>query len=216
MSAFGAIEIDPGRVPFQALVSSANKCIEGVPGFGFVLARPAALESARGNAQSLSLDLVAQWDYMEKSGQWRFTPPTHAVAAFLTALDLPEAEGGVAGRGAGYGANRDALVDEMRALGFETLLEARWLGPIIVTFVNPADPAFDFTRFYDAMKARGFIIYPGKLTKVDSFRLGCIGHLDAAVMRQAARAAGEALAEMGVKSAAPPPEALDERMKLTA
>ena len=115
---------------------------------------------------------------MEKTGQWRYTPPTHAVAAFLTALHAHEAEGGVPARGARYAANRDTLVTGMRGLGFETLLEDRWLSPIITTFFCPADPAFAFQPFYDGMKARGFIIYPGKLTQVDSFRLGHIGRME--------------------------------------
>ncbi len=214
MSAFGAIPVDPAEVPFEALVSSANKCIEGVPGFGFVLARTAAIIAAKGTCHSLSLDVHAQWEVMEKTGQWRFTPPTHAVAAFLEALRLHEAEGGVAGRGARYAGNRDVLVAGMRGLGFETLLDDRWLSPIIVTFFCPADPAFDFARFYDLMKARGFIIYPGKLTVVDSFRIGCIGRMDAHVMRAVVEAAGAALDQMGVASAAPPAAALEERKKL--
>ena len=152
-----------------------NKCIEGVPGFGFVIARKAMLEASNGNAQSLSLDLFDQWAAMKKTGQWRFTPPTHVVAAFMEALAQHRAEGGVAGRGVRYANNRDVMVAGMRDLGFETLLKDRWLSPIIVTFFCPTDPAFDFTRFYDAMKSRGFIIYPGKLTVVDSFRIGCIG-----------------------------------------
>ncbi len=216
MSSFGAIPLEPANLPFEALVSSANKCIEGVPGFGFVLARKAALEAARGNSHSLSLDLHDQWATMNKTGQWRFTPPTHVVAAFLTALDLHEAEGGVGARGARYARNRDVLVTGMRAQGFETLLPDTWLSPIITTFFCPADPAFSFAGFYAAMKARGFIIYPGKLTEVDSFRLGHIGQVDADVMRAVARAAGEALAEMGVTSAAPPAAAIDERKRLTA
>ena len=216
MSAFGAVDLDVGRIRYEAVVSSANKCIEGVPGFGFVLARRTELAAAKGNSHSLALDLHAQWDYMEKTGQWRFTPPTHVVAAFRKALDLHEAEGGVRARGARYAANRDAMVAGMRALGFETLLSDRWLSPIIVTFFNPADPAFDFNRFYDLMKADGFIIYPGKLTVVDSFRIGCIGRMDAAVMHDVVAAAGRALAAMGVSSAAPPARALEERAKLAA
>jgi 2-aminoethylphosphonate-pyruvate transaminase len=211
MSAFGAVPLDPVVTPFEAMVSSANKCIEGVPGFGFVLARKPVLERAAGNSHSLSLDVHAQWAAMEKTGQWRFTPPTHAVAAFLEALKAHAAEGGVAGRGARYRENRDVLVAEMRALGFETLLEDRWLSPIIVTFFCPAHPKFSFEAFYEAMKTRGFIIYPGKLTVADSFRIGCIGQVDAAVMRRVAAAAAEALAGMGVDSAAPPQSALAER-----
>ncbi len=216
MSSFGAIPLDPAQIPFEALVSSANKCIEGVPGFGFVIARKTALGTARGNSPSLSLDLHAQWAHMNKTGQWRFTPPTHVVAAFLAALSAHEAEGGIAGRGARYTDNRDTLVGEMRELGFETLLDNRWLSPIIVTFFCPADPAFSFGRFYELMKARGFIIYPGKLTEVDSFRIGCIGQMDMYVMCDVAIAAKQALGEMGVASAAPPDAALNERAKLLA
>ncbi len=216
MSAFGALPVEPGQIAFEALVSSANKCIEGVPGFGFVIARRDALLAAKGNSHSMALDLHAQWSHMEKTGQWRYTPPTHAVAAFLQALRAHQAEGGVAGRGARYTANRDALVKGMRAAGFETLLDDQWLSPIIVTFFCPADPAFAFDRFYDCMKARGFIIYPGKLTVVDSFRIGCIGQMDQQIMARVVAAARDSLAEMGVASAAPPALALQERAKLAA
>jgi 2-aminoethylphosphonate-pyruvate transaminase len=214
MSAFGALPLDVRDISYEAMVSSANKCIEGVPGFGFVIARKPELEVARGRSHSLSLDVHAQWDYLEKTGQWRFTPPTHVVAAFIEALRLHAAEGGVAGRGERYARNRDVLVAGMRRLGFETLLKDRWLSQIIVTFFNPAHTGFDFTRFYELMKARGFIIYPGKLTVADSFRIGCIGRMDAAVMRQVVKAAGDSLGEMGVDDAAPPAEALAERAKL--
>ncbi len=216
MSSFGAIPVEPAQMRYEALVSSANKCIEGVPGFGFLLARKKALEAAKGTAQSLSLDAHAQWQTMNATGQWRFTPPTHTVAAFLEALRAHEAEGGVAGRGARYARNRDVVVAGMRDLGFETLLADRWLSPIIVTFFCPADPAFSFARFYDLMKARGFIIYPGKLTRVDSFRIGCIGQLDEAVMTRVVDAARTALEEMGVRDASPPASALEERAKLAA
>ena len=215
MSAFGAVPIDSDKVEFEAMVSSANKCIEGVPGFGFVFAKLSALAEARGNCHSLSLDVEAQWRTMEKSGQWRFTPPTHVVAAFLVALEMHTAEGGVAGRSARYSNNRDIMVAGMRDLGFETLLDDRWLSPIIVTFFCPADPKFEFTKFYDQMKNSGYIIYPGKLTVVDSFRIGCIGHMDASVMEGVVSAAKEALAFMEVNDAAPPMAALMERERLS-
>lgn len=216
MSAFGAIDLDVNRIRYEAMVSSANKCIEGVPGFGFVIARKSELEKTKGNSHSLSLDVHAQWAAMVKTGQWRYTPPTHVVAAFLEALRIHADEGGVAARGARYTRNRDVMVAGMRELGFETLLKDRWLSPIIVTFFCPAHEKFDFDKFYDAMKAKGFIIYPGKLTVVDSFRVGCIGRMDEHVMRRVVEAAREALAEMGVDSAAPPAEAIAERAKLAA
>ncbi len=216
MSAFGALPFNANQLPFEAIVSSANKCIEGVPGFGFVIARKSVLAAAEGNSHSLSLDVHAQWAYMNRTGQWRFTPPTHVVAAFLEALRLHREEGGRAGRLARYERNRDTLVAGMRALGFETLLADRWLSPIIVTFFNPADPAFEFNAFYDAMKEQGYIIYPGKLTEVDSFRIGCIGQLDDEVMQGVVAAVDAALRQMGVSSALPPQAALDERAKLAA
>ena len=215
MSAFGAVPVDPEKIDFEAMVSSANKCIEGVPGFGFVFAKLSELEAAKGNCHSLSLDVEAQWSAMEKSGQWRFTPPTHVVAAFLTALEIHEEEGGVAGREARYTNNRDVMVRGMRDLGFETLLDERWLSPIIVTFFCPADRAFEFTKFYDLMKSEGYIIYPGKLTVVDSFRIGCIGRMDAHVMKGVVSAAKKALETMGVESAAPPEAAFMERQRLS-
>ena len=216
MSAFGAIPVEPDSIRFEALVSSANKCIEGVPGFGFVFARRSELEACAGNCHSLSLDVHAQWQVMETTGQWRFTPPTHAVAAFIEALKAHEAEGGVAARGGRYTRNRDCLVAGMRELGFETLLDDRWLSPIIVTFFCPADEAFEFERFYELMKQQGFIIYPGKLTIVDSFRVGCIGQMDEAVMRRVVAAASLSLKAMGVTSARPPETALKECQKLSA
>jgi 2-aminoethylphosphonate-pyruvate transaminase len=216
MSAFGALPLDVNEIRYEAMVSSANKCIEGVPGFGFVIARKSELEAAKGRSHSLSLDVHAQWAALEKTGQWRFTPPTHVVAAFLEALRMHEAEGGVAARGARYARNRDVMVAGMRGLGFETLLSSHWLSPIIVTFFNPAHPGFAFDRFYALMKAKGFIIYPGKLTVVDSFRVGCIGRMDEHVMRKVVEAAGQSLREMGVDTAAPPAAAIAERAKLAA
>lgn len=216
MSAFGAVPAGIQDLRYEAIVSSANKCIEGVPGFGFVIARKSALEEAKGNSHSLSLDLHAQWATFNKTGQWRYTPPTHVVAAFQEALRLHAVEGGVAGRGARYARNRDVMVSGMRALGFETLLDDQWLSPIIVTFFSPAHPNFQFDRFYELMKQRGFIIYPGKLTVVDSFRIGCIGRMDEQVMREVVEAARESLSEMNVDHAAPPESALQERARLAA
>ncbi|MGH6886577.1 MAG: 2-aminoethylphosphonate--pyruvate transaminase, partial [Geminicoccales bacterium] len=149
MSAFGALPLDAGTVAFDAVAASSNKCIEGVPGVGFVICRRDALEAAKGNAHSLSLDLHDQWTAMEKTAQWRFTPPIQVIAAFEQALREHEAEGGVAGRGARYSGNCRILVEGMRALGFETLLPDALQAPIIVTFRMPADPRFEFVVFYD-------------------------------------------------------------------
>ena len=170
---------------------------------GYAIIRRNVLETCRGNAHSLTLDLHDQWQAMEKNGQWRFTPPTHVIAAFHQALAEHREEGGVAGRGARYRRNCDVLVAGMRELGFRTLLPDELQAPIIVTFHMPADPAFEFTRFYDALAARGYVIYPGKLTVADSFRIGCIGRLGESEMRGALAAIAEVLAEMGVRECAP-------------
>jgi len=203
MSAFGAIGLDARLVVFDAMVASANKCLEGVPGVGFAIVRRDALEEARGQAPSLSLDLHDQWASMEKTGQWRFTPPTHVIAALDRALEQHAAEGGVAGRGGRYRRNCDLLVSGLRALGFATLLPDRLQAPIIVTVRMPADPRFDFETFYQALSGRGYVIYPGKLTVADSFRIGCIGALGEPEMRGVLAAIREVVVELGVTSCAP-------------
>jgi 2-aminoethylphosphonate-pyruvate transaminase len=203
MSAFGAIELDSRAVPFQAVAASSNKCIEGVPGLSFVLARIDDVKQAQGRAPCLSLDLYDQWQALEKTGQYRFTPPIHCIVAFDQALTEHAAEGGVAGRGARYRKNWRTLVDGMRALGFETLLPDSLQAPIIVTFRMPADPRFQFQTFYDKLKDRGYVIYPGTLTATPSFRIGCIGRLDESHMKGVIAAIREAMAEMGVASGSP-------------
>ncbi len=203
MSAFGAIALSSQEVPFDAVAASSNKCIEGIPGLGFVLARVDALKQCQGNAPSLSLDLYEQWQALEKTGQYRFTPPIHCIVAFDQALTEHEEEGGVAGRGARYRNNCKMLVDGMRALGFETLLPDQLQAPIIVTFHMPTDPRFVFQTFYDKLKDRGYVIYPGKLTVADSFRIGCIGRLDETHMKGALAAVRAAMSEMGVASGSP-------------
>ncbi len=203
MSAFGAIPLDAREIAFDAVAASSNKCIEGVPGLGVVICRETTLAQCRGNAPSLSLDLYDQWQVLEKTQQYRFTPPIHCIVAFEKALAEHAAEGGVAGRGARYRNNCRILVEGMRALGFRTLLPDRLQAPIIVTFHMPADPKFLFQTFYDRLRDRGFVIYPGKLTVADSFRIGCIGRLGEAEMRGAIDAVRAVMAELGVGSGAP-------------
>jgi 2-aminoethylphosphonate-pyruvate transaminase len=203
MSAFGALPLDARQIAFDGLAASANKCLEGVPGVGFAIVREHALAAAAGHAPSLALDLHDQWQAFERNGQWRFTPPTQVLAALEQALAEHEAEGGIAGRGARYRANCRILVQGMRAQGFATLLPDRLQAPIIVTSRMPADPRFAFEEFYGRLRARGYVIYPGKLTLAPSFRIGCIGHLGAAEMQGALAAIRDTLAEMGVASGAP-------------
>jgi 2-aminoethylphosphonate-pyruvate transaminase len=200
MSAFGALALDARAIKPDAIAASSNKCIEGVPGLGFVIARREALEKTAGNATTLVLDLHDQWQNFEKTGQYRFTPPIHVIVAFHQALTEFFAEGGQPGRGKRYAENCRVLIEGMRALGFEPLLSHNLQAPIIVTFRMPADPKFRFQEFYDRLKDRGYVIYPGKLTVADSFRIGCIGRLYPDHMRGALAAIRDILNEMGVKS----------------
>jgi 2-aminoethylphosphonate-pyruvate transaminase len=203
MSAFGAVPLDAREVPFDAVVASSNKCLEATPGMGFCIARSEALTKTEGNSHSLSLDLHDQYVSMEKNGQWRFTPPVHTILTFDQALKEFAAEGGVAGRGGRYRQNCRILVNGMRRLGFQTLLPDELQAPIIVTFHMPADPRFQFEAFYEGLRGRGYVIYPGKLTVAESFRIGCIGHLGASEMRGALGAVEDLLSEMGVENCAP-------------
>ena len=203
MSSFGALPIDMAALRIDVLVSSANKCLEGVPGFAYAIARRDLLHEAEGRSHSLSLDLHDQWQAMERTGQFRFTPPTHTLVAFDRALDGHAKEGGVSGRLARYARNRDVLVAALRDQGFHPLLDDDRAGPIIQTFHAPRDPKFDFDRLYDALRERGFAIYPGKLTNAPTFRIGTIGALDEEVMRGVAGAIADVLQIMGVSDLAP-------------
>jgi 2-aminoethylphosphonate-pyruvate transaminase len=178
MSSFGAIPVNLTEAHIDFLISSSNKCIEGVPGFGFILARRSRLLEAKGRARTLSLDLHAQWAGLVADGQFRFTPPTHVLLAFHQALGELEAEGGPAGRARRYQANHAVLMQGMAELGFEAYLSPCDQGYIITTFRYQQNPAFQFDQFYQRLSERGFVIYPGKLTAEPCFRIGTIGRIN--------------------------------------
>jgi 2-aminoethylphosphonate-pyruvate transaminase len=203
MSSFGALPIDARTIRFDALIAASGKCLEGVPGMGFVFMRKAVLDACAGNSQSLAMDLHDQHVYMEKTGQWRFTPPTHVVVALAEAVHQFVEEGGQPARLARYTDNCRALVDGMRALGFRPFLKPEMQAPIIVTFHAPAHAVYEFKRFYEAAKQRGFILYPGKLTQVETFRVGCIGAIGRNEMNQAVAAVADTLRQMGIPNGTP-------------
>ncbi|MDN4575725.1 2-aminoethylphosphonate--pyruvate transaminase [Pandoraea cepalis] len=203
MSSFGALDIDVRSMPFDALVAASGKCLEGVPGMGFVIARRSVLEASGGNSHSLAMDLHDQYAYMQKTTQWRFTPPTHVVAALRAAVDQFLAEGGQPARGERYRKNCRTLVEGMASLGFRPFLAPEIQAPVIVTFHAPADSKYDFQTFYAAVRERGYILYPGKLTQIDTFRVGCIGAVDDNEMRNVVTAIGQSLASLGIRQVAP-------------
>ena len=199
MSSFAAVPIDFATAKIDYLVTSANKCIEGVPGFSFVIARRSHLLGCDGYARSLSLDLLGQWKGFEKNGQFRYTPPTHSVLAFAQALDELEMEGGIEGRSARYKQNHDVLLSGMRRLGLRPYLSPEIQSCIITSFYYPADPKFTFQEFYRHLSDKGFIIYPGKLSQIDLFRIGNIGRLFPADIAALVSAIEQTLEEMEIK-----------------
>ncbi|HMD84714.1 MAG TPA: 2-aminoethylphosphonate--pyruvate transaminase [Terriglobia bacterium] len=199
MSSFGGIPLHMSECGVDYLVSSANKCLEGVPGFALVLARREALLATAGWARSLSLDLLAQWKGLESSGQFRFTPPTHALLAFHQALKELEEEGGVERRAARYRANCEILLQGMRELGFEEFLRPELQGYIITAFCYPRHPLFNFETFYERLSEKGYVIYPGKASKADCFRIGSIGHIFPDDIRRLLIAVRQSLNEMGIE-----------------
>jgi len=203
MSSFGALPIDVRAVPFDALVAASGKCVEGPPGMGFVFVKRDVLAQCSGRSTSLALDLHDQWTYMEKTTQWRFTPPTHVVVALAAALEQFVAEGGQPARHARYARNCETLVKGMAEQGFRPFLDPAIQAPIIVTFHAPVDARYTFREFYDRVRDKGFILYPGKLTEVETFRVGCIGAIGADEMRHAVNAIRDTLADMGIRQVAP-------------
>ena len=207
ISSFGAMPIDFDVCGIDFLVSSANKCIEGVPGFSLVFCRRTSLLACEGFARSLSLDLLGQLKGFEKNGQFRYTPPTHAILAFDQALRELDSEGGIMARGARYALNHHVLLKGMRELGFQAFLQPAVQSCIITTFHTPEDPRFSFEVFYRGLSDRGFIIYPGKLTQVDTFRIGTIGRLFPSDLEQLVYGIRAVLLDMGCKVPVTPPSA---------
>ena len=199
MSSFGAMPVDVNECNIDYVVSSANKCIEGVPGFSFVIAKLSSLIETQGYARSVSFDLLDQYRALEKNGQFRFTPPTHALTAFRQALAELEAEGGAEGRGARYKNNRRTLVDGMRKMGFTEYLNAEDQGYIITSFLYPDDANFRFEEFYERLNEKDFVIYPGKVSDADCFRIGSIGRIFESDVSALLAAIKETIEEMGVK-----------------
>ena len=191
VSSFGGYALDMKQLGIDILIGTANKCLQGVPGIAFVVTRRGLLEEAAGCPVSLSLDLAAQWREMDQHpGKWRFTSPTHVLQALAAALAELHAEGGVGERARRYQANHDRLVTRMRSLGYATLLRDSCQSRVVTTFLYP-QPHFDFDVFYNQLKTRGFLVYPGKTTLADTFRIGHIGAIDVAVMDAVADAIGE-------------------------
>ncbi|MGI3902296.1 MAG: 2-aminoethylphosphonate--pyruvate transaminase [Janthinobacterium lividum] len=198
VASFGAVPIDAIALGLQAVSVSSNKCLQGVPGLGWAVVQRAALEQASGTCRSLSLDLYDQNQHMDRTNTFRFTPPTHVLAAFAQALHEHEAEGGVPARLTRYRRNWQRLVDGMRQMGFVTVVPDVHASPIVATFHNPDDPAFDFTTLYQGMEQRGFIIFPGRLALENTFRIGCMGDVTEADIGEALAALADTLAAMGV------------------
>lgn len=193
MSSFGGIPIDMKAYGIDFLISSANKCIQGVPGFGFIIASKEKLQECQGIARSLSLDIYDQWETMEKGkGKWRFTSPTHVVRAFYQALHELEQEGGVEARYERYRENNRILIEGMRALGFTSLLPESIQSPVITSFLYPSEE-FSFQDFYDKLKQKGFVIYPGKISQAETFRIGNIGDVYPEDIKRLLRAIRETL-----------------------
>ncbi|HEX2996284.1 MAG TPA: 2-aminoethylphosphonate--pyruvate transaminase [Anaerolineales bacterium] len=198
MSSFGAYPIDLKACGIDYLISSSNKCIEGVPGFSFILAKREALESTNGYARTLSLDLFAQWQGLEGDGQFRFTPPVHVILAFHQALLELEYEGGVSGRSARYCGNYELTLSAMQKMGFKAYLAPENRGYIITSFYYPDHPNFNFQDFYTRLSEKGHVIYPGKLSHADCFRIGHVGRLGIADVHALMSAIAETLDELGV------------------
>ena len=178
MSSLGGMPMGIEELGVHYLISSSNKCVQGVPGFSFVLAERDRLAATQGRARSLSLDLYDQWREMEgHGGKWRYTSPTHVVRAFQQALNELDAEGGVEARSRRYTENHRVLVDGMAEIGFRTLVAPEHQSHIITSFLYPNTPRFTFEAFYEAMKKRRFVLYPGKVSEADTFRIGTIGHV---------------------------------------
>lgn len=200
MSSFGAVPINFKESHIDYVISSSNKCIEGVPGFSFIICNINKLRQTKGFARTLSLDIYAQYEEFCRNGEFRYTPPVHAVVAFHKALEELEQEGGVEGRAIRYKKNYSILVEGMQRLGFKEFVPRALQGYIITSFITPKNKGFDFEEMYERLKNKGFVIYHGKLNKEHCFRIGNIGHLFEQDMNNLLSAIDQVLREMNVTS----------------
>ena len=194
MSSFGGIEINIKKNNIDALVSSANKCLEGIPGFSFSIIKRTTLSASKGNANTLSLDLFDQWKGFLRNGQWRFTPPTHSIVALTSALEELKKEGGIKNRNKRYKKNYQTLINGMNKMSFKSYLDT----PIIVSFQMPKDKKFNFNFFYNNLSKLGFIIYPGSITNQKTFRIGCIGNIYPKHIKMLLKAVKKILLKMNI------------------
>jgi len=198
MSSFGSLPIDLRNYPYDAIAASSNKCLEGVPGVGFVIVKKNILNESNNNSHSLSLDLYDQWKAIESNGQWRFTPPTHILAALHEALLQLEEEGGIKKRFQRYSNNCKIIIEGMARLGFKNFLPNNLQAPIIITFFKPQSKNYNFDRFYQLLAEKNYLIYPGKITNAETFRIGCIGSLNKKEVEGALEAIKEVVKEMNI------------------
>lgn len=212
VASFAGFEIDAAALDLEAVFVSPNKCLQGFPGMAFPVIRKSSLENAAGNSLSCALDLHAQWQFLEQQGWFRFTPPTTVILALSQAVAEHEAEGGIAPRQARYRRNWRRLVDGLRQQGAQTFLPDEFASPIIATFHDPAHPAYSFPKFYELMEKRGFIIFPGRLTAANTFRIGCMGDIDEADINLVLEAIDACMSEMGVTDMRP----RDDRLVVAA
>lgn len=198
MSTFGAYDIDIRSMNISYLISSSNKCIEGIPGFSFILAKRNELEKCKDQSRTLSLDLYEQWVGLNLNGQFRFTPPVQGLLSFHQALKELEIEGGINARAIRYHENNTLLVSEMKKLGFILYLDDISRSYIITSFLFPKHRNFSFDLFYSKLSERGFVIYPGKLSKTECFRIGNIGQLYLADIKALVAAIKEVLFDLKI------------------
>ncbi|MCL1829890.1 MAG: 2-aminoethylphosphonate--pyruvate transaminase, partial [Oscillospiraceae bacterium] len=197
MSSFGAYEIDMKAFRIDGLASSANKCLEGLPGLSFVIVDRQIIEQSKGKATSLCLDLYEQYRSLyEEGGKFRFTSPTNILLALRQAIDEYMKEGGLPARRARYIKNHTTLVEELRKLDISPLIAADIQSYIITTFELKD---IEFTSFYEMLKNNGFIIYPGKLTTVPTFRIGNIGDVYPSDMKRLAEVIGDYLSSFAIR-----------------
>jgi 2-aminoethylphosphonate aminotransferase len=174
ISSYAGIPIDIKESKADFLLSTSNKCIQGMAGLAFVVCKKSALESIKNyEKRSFYLDLYNQYDYLEKTGQTPFTPPVQIAYALKQAIKEYFEEGGDR-RYARYTENWKTLRSGLLDLGFTLLLKEDQESHILLTVIEPEAKNFDFEKMHDYLYDLGFTIYPGKL-KQKTFRLANMG-----------------------------------------
>lgn len=201
MSSYAGLPIDLRRDQVHYVISSANKCLQGMAGVSFVIAHRDSLEkTSLVKKRSLYLSLFENFVFQKKTLQMQFTPPVQLMYALRQSVDEYFQEGGQV-RFERYGRLYEILREGLLTLGFKFLVETEYHSRLLTAILEPQHENYSFEGMHDYLYLRGFTIYPGKIKGTSTFRLANIGEIYPEDIKEFLRHLGDYLREYRIRMA---------------